>query len=106
MTNLLEETKEILKEYDKITSEVEWVGNGEYVISWEDFEKIADVEYNSGYGSQEIAGDLLVVGDTWWLERDEYDGSEDWAFKTLPNKNKKTKPFSCVTKLSRGSVYG
>lgn len=27
----------------------------------------------------------MVVGDDWWLERHEYDGSEWWEFKRLPS---------------------
>ena len=26
----------------------------------------------------------VAVGDNWWLERAEYDGSEWWEFKTIP----------------------
>jgi len=98
MTNLLEETLSILKSHDKSTVEIKWVGNGEYVISWKEFEKIADIDYDSGYGAQEIASDLLVVGGTWWLERSEYDGSEGWDYKTLPEKNLNAKTILRVTK--------
>jgi len=31
-----------------------------------------------------IRNDLYVVGEDWWLERGEYDGSEWWEFKRLP----------------------
>lgn len=96
MTNLLQETRSYIEKCEKTTDDVKWVGNGEYVISWEEFTKIADVEYDSGYGAQEIASDLLIVGDNWWLEREEYDGSEGWSFKTMPLKNKETKSFSKV----------
>ena len=99
MTNLLEETNQRLKAVEKTPSDVLWVGNGEYVISWDGFVKIADVEYDSGYGAQEIASDLVVVGKDWWLERDEYDGSEGWSYKTIPQKNKNTKPIHRVTKI-------
>ena len=27
-----------------------------------------------------------IVGDNWWLERDEYDGAEGWEFKVMPIK--------------------
>jgi len=85
--NLLKETIETLELYDKSPKDVRWVGteDGKYAISWEEFEKIAkDVEYYSGYGLQEIPDNLVVVGDDWWLERAEYDGSEWWEFKTMP----------------------
>jgi len=50
--------------------------------------KLADVCYNNSFGGQEIAEDLLIVGEDWWMERCEYDGSEWWEFKTMPVKPK------------------
>ena len=79
--NLLEETILCLNNNGKVTSDVLWVGNYELKTNWENFSKIADVEYNEGFGSQEVATDLLIVGKDWWLERHEYDGSERWEFK-------------------------
>jgi hypothetical protein len=42
------------------------------------------VNYDDGFGGNEIPLSLVVVGDDWWLERGEYDGSEWWEFKRLP----------------------
>lgn len=42
--------------------------------------------YGHHPGTEEVATDLLVVGDGWWLERHEYDGSEWWEHKALPAK--------------------
>lgn len=97
MTNFLKETREVIKANNKTTDDVIWVGNGEYVISWSDFEKIANVDYDSGYGAQEMPTDILIVGKDWWMEREEYDGAESWSFKTLPKKQEKTKPFKHIT---------
>lgn len=97
MTNFLQETKNVIKANGKTIEDVLWVGNGEYVISWADFEKISNVEYDSGYGAQEMPTDILVVGKDWWMEREEYDGAESWSFKTMPRKQSKTKPFKYVT---------
>ncbi len=52
--------------------------------SWEAFKKVADFLYDDGYGAIEVNETLIIVGDNWWLERHEYDGSEWWKFKTLP----------------------
>lgn len=84
--NLLDETLNVIKENDKTTADVRWVGRASInaKCSWDDFAKQADFEYNNGYGCSEIPEDLVVVGDDWWLERAEYDGSEWWEFKTLP----------------------
>ena len=40
--------------------------------------------YDNGFGGAEVHGDLKIVGNDWWMERGEYDGSEWWEFKTLP----------------------
>jgi hypothetical protein len=94
MSNLLKETLEILEENNRNPSQVRWVGSidGKYAISWDEFAKVADLEYDSSYGWQEIADDLVVVGSNWWLERHEYDGSEWWEYKTTPKKS--AKPIS------------
>ena len=98
MVNLLEETIEVLKSKGKDEKDVMWVGSrdGKYAISWEEFKKIADIEYDCKFGAQEIAEDLVVVGKDWWLERHEYDGSEWWEFKTLPRKQRNPKKFTKV----------
>lgn len=89
MTNLLKETLEILSENGKSPADVRWVGvrsskPPEPHGMWDDFVKFADINYDSGYGGNEVSGGLVVVGDDWWLERGEYDGSGWWEFKTLP----------------------
>lgn len=104
--NLLQETMHALGVYKKTPSDVLWVGIknlpaiGKNLIDllfgydevqemswpWRDFAKIADFEYDDGYGGQEIQKGLVIVGKDWWLERHEYDGSEWWEFKTLPER--------------------
>lgn len=82
--NLLEETKAILEKNGKFLDNVKWIGCKNFKIFIEDFIKAADHIYNSGYGAPEVATDLLVVGEDFWLERHEYDGSEWWEFKSIP----------------------
>ena len=45
-----------------------------------DFMKELDVEYDSGFGGQELYG-YVVMRDGSWLERNEYDGSEWWEYR-------------------------
>lgn len=54
--------------------------------TWDRFAKaITNVEYDDGYGAQEINSSLKVVfGDMSWLEREEYDGAERWVYKHSP----------------------
>ena len=86
MRNLLEETLECLEENGVELADVRWVGCREFQIPINEFLEKADAEYDSGYGWQEVATDLTVVGDNFWLERHEYDGSEWWEFKSMPMK--------------------
>lgn len=65
--------------------------------TWEDFKKNADIDYDSGYGSSKVAQDLLVVGENWWLERGEYDGSEWWDYKEMPKEPTKTIELKALT---------
>ena len=98
MRNLLEETLMVLEKHDRTSADVQWVGCEAGWFSWEYFSSIADFEYDSGYGGQEIAYDLIIVGDNFWLERGEYDGSEWWEFKTMfdkPTEEIKPQFLSC-----------
>jgi hypothetical protein len=83
-TNLLKETIEKLYSHDKTPQDVLYVVSRDCKATWEDFVELADFEYDAGYGGAEIDSGLYIVGDNWWLERHEYDGSEWWEFKTLP----------------------
>lgn len=83
MPNLKVETTKKLKENGKSPKDVLWVGNHLAKMTWETFANVADKKYDNGFGGAEVKLDLLVVGDGWWLERYEYDGSERWEFKTL-----------------------
>ena len=88
--NLLQETLDALEENGKTPADVRYVGRASISAkcSWEDFAKQSDFEYDNGYGGAEISTDLVAVGDNWWLERAEYDGSEWWEFKTFPEEPK------------------
>lgn len=82
--NLLTETIEKLNYHNLTPEDVQWVGNINIKTDWKNFEEISNVEYNNGFGSQNVAVDLLIVGKDWWLERHEHDGSEWWQFKKVP----------------------
>ena len=86
--NLLSETLNILLENGKTPEDVLWVGDETRYMSWEDFKKAAYTSYDNGYGSEEVFESLKIVGKDFWLERNSYDGSEWWEFKTIPNKPK------------------
>lgn len=99
--NLYEETTSALKENGKTWEDVQYIvgreegyleDDGTYIedgppkiIPTDFFMMYAqDINYNNGYGSAEVNMNLMIVGDDWWLERHEYDGSEWWEYKTKP----------------------
>ena len=54
----------------------------------ESFLQEIDFKYDDGYGEQELFGTIwLKNGD--WIEREDYDGSEYWVYKYVPNIPKK-----------------
>lgn len=57
------------------------VGHTEKELS--EFLNKINVEYDSGYGVQELFGTVWFTDNT-WAERSEYDGSEWWEHKKLP----------------------
>ena len=97
--NLLKETLEIIEKSGKKENDVKWVGTHSHKTTWEDFKKHANTDYDCGYGSSKVAQDLLIVGDNWWMERHEYDGSEWWEFKELPVEPKETIELKALTVL-------
>ena len=104
MTNLLAETLWAVGHSGHAPSDVTYVGSvgkDPHGCTWADFERLADVEYDSGYGGAEVAGDLMVVfSDGSWLERAEYDGSEWWEFKKSPQV---PPSFASISRLIRAS---
>ena len=82
--NLLYETIEILADNGKALPDIIAIGNSDYSMTLEEFIELANVEYDESYGAQEVADDLYLVGEDFWLERHEYDGAEGWDFKQMP----------------------
>ena len=98
MINLWEETIGKLAINDKSFDDVIAICGNDFQITKEDFEKYSKTEYNNGYGSPQVAEDLLIIGDDFWLERHEYDGLEWWEFKDMPNyKELPFKPIMALT---------
>ena len=119
--NFLAETLEILKRNDKSPEDVRWIGSegGDYAISWAEFSKLADFEYDSQSGPVEIADNLIVVGEGWWLNRfidravyDDVGGEyqEEWTFHQynptpfFPEKRDNAKSFTKLRRWEQSKV--
>lgn len=85
LRNLYEETVNTLEYYDKGWNDVIGICGDDIRIPLQNFKKMANKTYNSGFGFAEVPLDLKIVGEDWWLERAEYKGAEWWKFKKMPD---------------------
>lgn len=89
MSNLGEETRRKIVCHGYELDDIDYVGV-KGVEWWEphDFFRMADeIDYDNGYGWQEIDPELYVMmKDGSWFEREEYDGSEWWHHVEVPMK--------------------
>lgn len=100
MANLWKETIECLNENGKTFDDVLFIKGDNFDITKDNFEGVAKkTNYDNSYGAQQVARDIVLVGENWWIERAEYDGSEWWEFKIKPIDYGKTQ---AITKLAGG----
>lgn len=91
MSNLLKDTKSAIKDSGHKPTDIIFIGSEDtgHQCTWDEFERIANVEYDAGFGAAEVASDLLIVfKDGQTMYRGEYDGSEWWEY---------SKPFKMPT---------
>jgi hypothetical protein len=98
--NLLEETIEDIKSSGHTEKDIIFIGSEQsgHSCSWEEFKTLADIEYDCGFGAQEIATDLIIAfedGSKMW--RHEYDGSERWEYSKPFKMPKELKPIARLT---------
>lgn len=103
---LLTETIKRITQCGGSIAEIEWVGSsdGKYVIDWATFEAMAGFTYDSGWGSQKVASDLIIVAKDWWMSRYEYDGSEGWEFHKKPTRKQDAAAFTSVNVADAGCM--
>lgn len=95
--NLLEETKTDLYKHGKTIEDIKWVGTKHYYVDVDKFIELANVKYDDGFGAPEVAENLIITGDDWWMERHEYDGSEWWEFKEIPTEPEQKLELKALT---------
>lgn len=79
--NLYQETLNVLEYNEKTFDDVLVICGEDFTISKENFIEVAKVtEYHNGYGGQEVAKDLKILGNGFIMIRGEYDGSEWWDY--------------------------
>lgn len=103
--NLLKETLEDIKESGHVINDIIYIGAEEsgFCCEWAEYEIIANIEYDPGFGAQWIASDLIIAfsdGSKMW--RHEYDGSECWVYSKpfkMPADKKK------ITTVCDGGIW-
>ena len=81
--NFKEETIKTIVNSGHNLEDVMFIGSadGEYRMNIDKFLEKSDFVYDSGYGSQSIATDLIIYfRDNTYIIRNEYDGSEWWEY--------------------------
>ena len=96
--NLYDETVETLSLYDKTISDIEYIGSIRTKINTNKaLELMKKTNYDSGFGGQEIACNLMINGNGFIMIRGEYDGSEWWNYiqtdPSLPQVEREVKSF-------------
>jgi len=83
---LLTETLSIMDLHNLKSKDVIFIGSlSGYACTWSQFLVLADVEYNNGFGCQEVAQDLIIIfNNDAVMSRMEYDGSEWWKYTPRP----------------------
>lgn len=85
--NLLKDTLNIMTANDISPEEIVFIGSLEsgHCCTWEEFQELADREYDDGYGAQWVATDLTIVFSSGSrLIRGTADGSEWWEWLSPP----------------------
>jgi hypothetical protein len=105
--NLLTETREAIEESGHTPDDIVFIGSeaSGHQCTWDEFCRLADVEYDAGYGASEVAMDLVVVfRDGAKLWRGEYDGSEWWEFSRPFKRPTEAKPITRLTTVGTRHV--
>ena len=97
--NLLQETQRAIEAAKLSPKRITFIGldDGSLGCTWAEFEQLANIDYNDGYGGAEVHMDLVVLFDNGsWLSRDEYDGSEWWIHNKKPRVPRSYEPLTKV----------
>lgn len=93
--NLLQETLNILYDSSLTEEDVEYVTNGQNIITWDCYKYLAkNINYKQDNNTLTPVGyGLKIVGKDWWIERNESGNLSWFEFKRLPNKANFTNGF-------------
>lgn len=97
--NLLTETQSDIEQSGHTVDEIIFIGSESsgHSCDWNEFTMLANKDYDSGFGAQKVASDLVIVfsdGAKMW--RHEYDGSENWDYSAPFETPKETKKIGSL----------
>ena len=81
--NFLEETRKDIEKSGHCIADIVFIGSEKtgHECSWEEFESLADREYDNGRGAPQVAMDLIIVfSDGKTMTRGNYTGREWWKY--------------------------
>ena len=96
--NLLAETIHDINESGHEVADIKFIGSqySGYQCTWEEYIKLADREYDSGFSGVKVASDLIIVfNDDIYMTRGAYDGSE-WEYNKPFKMPKDTKKITTL----------
>lgn len=105
--NLLTETLQCLKRWHYTAEDITYIGSLEsgHSCTWEEFCVLANVEYDNGFGAQQVASDLVIVfKDNGLMRRHEYDGAEGWECIVPPVIPHSRRPIKRLTVIGLRKV--
>lgn len=83
--DIIQETKDYIDALGYGKEDIQWIGGRDFTIPINNFWNSKPQMYDSGYGTQEVAPDLIIAfKDHTWIQREEYDGSEWWEYYRYP----------------------
>jgi hypothetical protein len=103
--NLKNETIEVINENGYNIDDIKWIGTHDFKIPIDLFWKLADYNYNVFSIHQQVISDLIIVGDTWWMERNHFDNAEWWNFHKVPEMPKETKKVCALTNEQYNKLF-
>jgi len=100
MKNLYEETRKIMEKHDLHERDILLVYTKDGIMDTERFiERAKELNYDCGYGITYVETSLTVLFEDGRLEREEYDGAEEWRYisynATVPHGRYFGDLFSC-----------
>lgn len=105
MTNLWQETIEVLKAWENTFDDVIAIYGDDFQISKENFKEVAQkTDYDSGYGAPKIATDLTILGTNFIMAREDYDGAENWQYIVIPDISRLNKKILNVKALATDRI--